>query len=196
MSEITPDTASPLCSPEATIDGHNPDAVAEAIASVERSMFVMRKRLAKRELLSAVLKTFPVPLDPAELDTLAVIAQHDASAGSERGEVTVGLIAERLGLDPSRASRLVAEVVERGLARRVASQADARRICLELSESGIAFSEEFRKRKHAYFVDAFSHWSEADVVAFAHLFEKFSNWGTEALERIKARQDAEQVSRK
>src|SRR5690606_40601178 len=42
-------------------------------------------------------------------------------------ETMVATVAERLGIDPSRASRLVSEMVEAGYARRAVSQADARR---------------------------------------------------------------------
>ena len=75
-------------------------------------------------------------LDISHFDVIGAIAYNPNWGDSNGEEVTVGLIAERLGIDPSRASRVVAEVVDRGYARRVASQSDARRICLELTPQG------------------------------------------------------------
>ncbi|WP_408907435.1 MarR family transcriptional regulator [Streptomyces albidoflavus] len=50
--------------------------------------------------------------------------------------MTVGFFADRLAVDPSRASRIVAEAVKSGFVRRVASQEDGRRSCLDEAERG------------------------------------------------------------
>lgn len=52
------------------------------------------------------------------------------------GLVTVGEIASRLSLDPSRASRLVKGALRRGLLLRHASQHDGRRVELHLTAQG------------------------------------------------------------
>lgn len=54
---------------------------------------------------------------------------HD---GVETGnEITVGAMAGKLDIDPSAASRIVADAIQAGHLRRIASQGDARRALLE-----------------------------------------------------------------
>jgi DNA-binding MarR family transcriptional regulator len=94
--------------------------------------------------------------------------------------VTVGTVAERLNVDPSRASRIVADAVEAGVVRRVASQTDARRICLELTDAGRLHALAVRKYKWRRFADALGDWPEDELVEFARLFSKFSGWVADA----------------
>lgn len=151
---------------------------AEAVASIDVVMQKIRRSFQRRDFGRAVLQSLGSDLDVGHLDTLAAISGHAEEFAPEVAEVTVGLIAERLGIDPSRASRLAAEVVERGYARRVASQTDARRICLELTPRGRTFIDAFRRNKWELFSQALGSWSEADLVTFAELMSRFSDWAT------------------
>ena len=101
-------------------------------------------------------------------------------------EVTVGTIAERLGIDPSRASRLVSDVVDKGYIRREASQADSRRIVLVATEKGWEFGEEFRHRKGEMLARALKTWSQDELVLFDELLDRYSRWGREGLKELKA----------
>jgi DNA-binding MarR family transcriptional regulator len=171
-----------MCQPDTTQQklevfeeaGHSP-AVARAIADIDIVMQRLRRNLSKREFAADVLRSIDPELDLTHLDAIGAICNwHAAVADGE--EVTVGLVAERLHIDPSRASRLVSEVVDKGFSRRVASQGDARRICLELTEAGSALADEFRKRKWRMLSAAMSTWPEADILAFARLLDRFSDW--------------------
>ena len=126
-------------------------AAADAVASIDAVMHKVRRSIQRRDFGRQVMARLDPTLDVAHLDTIGAIA-HKADESAQ--EVTVGLIAERLGIDPSRASRVVADVVDRGLAKRVASQLDARRICLELTTKGQRFVDAVRRNKLEIFSEA------------------------------------------
>ena len=68
----------------------------------------------------------------------------------------------------------------------MASQQDSRRIVLEPTEKGVAFGEEFRARKTAILTAGLEGWTEDELVTFARLVERFSDWGKRGLEARKA----------
>lgn len=155
-------------------------AAAEAVASIDAVMHKVRRSIQRRDFGRQVMAKLDPSLEVAHLDTISAIAHNPVwSAEGPVPEVTVGLIAERLGIDPSRASRVVADVVERGYAKRVASQQDARRICLELTGKGRNFVEAVRRNKLEIFARALGKWNERELVVFASLLDRFSNWSTE-----------------
>jgi DNA-binding MarR family transcriptional regulator len=116
---------------------------------------------------------------PVELSRVLVVqAVADAGAladgGDDQDDVTVGVVAERLGIDPSTASRLVAETVREGYLIRSASARDGRRACLQLSEAGRALDASSRRYQRAVFEKATDGWSDPDRLAFARLFVRFA----------------------
>jgi DNA-binding MarR family transcriptional regulator len=158
--------------------GLSPNA-AEAVAAIDAVMHKVRRSIQRRDFGRQVMAQIDPTLDVAHLDAISAIAHAPAYTEDAKIEVTVGLIAERLAVDPSRASRISAELVDRGYARRVASQQDARRICLELTAKGKRFIEAVRINKWNLFAQALGQWNERDLVTFAVLFERFSNWSTD-----------------
>ena len=56
-----------------------------------------------------------------------------------------------------------------------------RRIVLEPTEEGLAFGAKFRQLKCSAFATGLNTWSEADLVEFARLIERFSHWGPDYL---------------
>ncbi len=154
-------------------------AAAEAVASIDAVMHKVRKSIQRRDFGRQVMAKLDPTLEVTHLDAISAIAHSPVWADDAPQEVTVGLIAERLGIDPSRASRVTADVVERGYARRVASQQDARRICLELTEKGEHFIAAVRHNKWHIFARALGKWNERELVVFAALLDRFSNWATE-----------------
>lgn len=164
----------------ALANGLSPRA-AEAVAAIDAVMHKVRRSIQRRDFGRRVMARLDAGLEVAHLDTISAIAHNPVwgEAKVDKEEVTVGLIAERLGIDPSRASRLSADVVERGYARRVASQSDARRICLELTDKGQQFVEAVRRNKWELFAGALGQWKEDELVVFAALLDRFSGWSTE-----------------
>ncbi len=162
----------------AEASGLRPGA-AEAIARIDATMGRIRRNIVRREFGRQILAEIGSDLEVAHMDVLGSIWGSPGHGRGGREDDTVGLVAERLGTDPSRASRLVSEVVELGYARRTASQGDARRICLELTEQGRGLMEAIRTTKWRLFAASLGQWSEAELVEFAKLLDRFSRWTAE-----------------
>jgi DNA-binding MarR family transcriptional regulator len=158
-------------------------AAAQATIEIDGVMSYIRRSMAKREMGRLALRDLDLPIDVADLDILAALE----GCATHSGEATVGFIAERLSVDPSRASRIVADAVDKGIVRRVASQSDARRIGLELTETGRAHAQAIRRYKWKVFADALGQWPEEDLVTFARLFQRFNGWMADAKERAGTR---------
>ncbi len=88
-------------------------------------------------------------------------------------EVTVGVVAERLSINPSTASRLVAETVEAGYLVRIPSHADSRRIRLELTSIGRDLVENAHRYQRSIFEYVTHGWTDSERQEFARLLLKF-----------------------
>jgi len=108
-----------------------------------------------------------------DLTHVHVIEAVAEGAPSDDEPVTVGLVGERLAIDPSRASRVVAAAVDAGLVVRVAAPADARRIGLELTDAGRALERTVRAHRATWLGAAMADWSAEDRARFAELFTRF-----------------------
>jgi DNA-binding MarR family transcriptional regulator len=157
--------------------GFSPEAAA-AIVRIDQAMSRIRRSMQKREQVTEIIRELDAELDLPRLDVIvAVMHWHPESPEDAAREVTVGTVAERLGVDPSRASRLVSDVIDLGYIRRAASQADARRIVLEPTDKGTALAAAFRQRKTAAMVRGLADWTEDELKIFAGLVERFTLWG-------------------
>ncbi len=113
--------------------------------------------------------------DEHTVNVSRVLVAQAVEAGPEEpgGDVTVGLVADRLGIDPSTASRLTAEVIQAGYLSRVASQADARRVQLALTAAGRALLEDAYRYQCGVFARVTRDWSDEDRYEFARLLPRF-----------------------
>jgi DNA-binding MarR family transcriptional regulator len=91
---------------------------------------------------------------------------------SQGSDATVGSVAAHLGVDPSTASRLVAEAVRSGSVQRVASQQDGRRVHLRLTDRGEELLAGSRRFQQAVFERLTQQWSERDKHQLARLMIK------------------------
>ena len=148
---------------------------AEAAMEIDGLMQKWRRRAMKRELGHRALVDLKIDLELAQLDVLAAIGGAFAETEGA-GEVMVSTVAERLNIDPSRASRLVSEMVEQGYARRTVSQADARRTLIELTGRGHAIVEAVRAYKFLIMGDFLTEWDAAELAAFVPLLKRFGTW--------------------
>lgn len=155
------------------------------VERIGQAMSRMRIMIGRRVVGRVALQNVAPDLDISHIDVLDVIKRVERD-----NEVTVGTIAERMRIDPSRASRVVADMVERGVLRREASQADARRIVVVLTPLGLKLLEEIRAVKLAAVAEIVADWPQADIETFSRLFETFIG-GFEALyvQREKKLQD-------
>jgi DNA-binding MarR family transcriptional regulator len=93
----------------------------------------------------------------------------EGSSGSDR-EVTVGVLAERLDLDPSAASRLVSSAIKEGHLVRFTSEKDARRSVLSVTDAGLALLLHFRRQPRVVFETITKDWPTARRDEFARFF--------------------------
>ncbi|HEY1816940.1 MAG TPA: MarR family transcriptional regulator [Kofleriaceae bacterium] len=130
--------------------------------AIRRSLVDLRRLFQRRELPALWGAN---ALDYAEVRLLDAV--HVAEPA------TVGDVARRLGIDPSRASRQVARAVKRGLLRRVAEQADARKVVLEVTSRGRAIQTRGSDLTRARIERAIARWTAAERAEFVDLFARF-----------------------
>ncbi|MFB9908004.1 MarR family winged helix-turn-helix transcriptional regulator [Allokutzneria oryzae] len=138
----------------------NPD---DAVAAIERAMVRVRRRQNRRALAREA------NVDPA----LTVVADVLEGEHEAARPCTVTSLADLLGVDQPRASKLVARAVEAGLLRRVADQRDGRRSLLELTEQGWHHVEEVRAHRQERFERAMRGWSTKERSEFARSLTRF-----------------------
>lgn len=133
-------------------------------------MIRIRRRQSRRSLARPVLKGMTEPVD---LNTLAVVDAVDEGAAQDGRDVTVGFVADLLAIDPSRASRIVADAVRSGFVRRVASQEDGRRSCLELTGTGREAVAAAHSTRQSFYSVVLDGWDPEEQGEFARLLTKF-----------------------
>jgi len=118
-------------------------------------------------------RTTQVVVDPApsrkDLSRNLVLNVVDEAPG----EMTVGGLAEQLGIDPSAASRAVSDCIGAGLLERRASQLDGRRTVLAITAEGDALRARFRRQQRTAFVHITRDWSDEDRLTFARLLVRY-----------------------
>ncbi|OLT36525.1 hypothetical protein BJF79_31020 [Actinomadura sp. CNU-125] len=142
----------------------------EALNTVERSMVRLRRGMSRQRLGKAAIREHNLPVDVQVLHVVDIVDEGPDRPGQE---VSVGLVAARLGVDASRGSRIVAEAVKSGYVRRVASQEDGRRIHLELTGAGRTVVEATRRTRRDNFAQAMRNWTDAERAEFARLLTRF-----------------------
>jgi DNA-binding MarR family transcriptional regulator len=88
------------------------------------------------------------------------------------GPLRQGALAELVHADPSTISRHVAALVEDGLVRRVADEADGRASRLVVTDAGLAALETFRQERESVLGKVTADWSPDDLAAFTTLFAR------------------------
>ncbi|WP_433461553.1 MarR family winged helix-turn-helix transcriptional regulator [Spirillospora sp. CA-128828] len=142
----------------------------EALDTVERSMVRLRRGMSRQRLGKAAIREHNLPVDVQVLHVVDVVDEGPDRPGEE---MSVGLVAARLGVDASRGSRIVAEAVKCGYIRRVASQEDGRRIHLELTDAGLAVVDATRRTRQEHFAKAMRDWTDEERAEFARLLARF-----------------------
>ncbi|MEV6417100.1 MarR family winged helix-turn-helix transcriptional regulator [Kribbella sp. NPDC051718] len=131
-------------------------------AEVEAAMVAIRRRQTKRMFARAA--------DLADDSGQQVI---DAIEAADPELLGVNGIAEALGVDQPRASKLVAAAVSAGLVRREADQLDGRRTNLVLTPAGHDRLAAVHAVRRTRFAEAMTDWPDADKETFAILLTRF-----------------------
>lgn len=150
-----------------------------ATMAIDAVLQTWRRQVQKRELGQHALADLGIELDLAQFDVLVAIDAPRIEFGDAAGEAMVATVAERLSIDPSRASRLVSELVAAGYAARAASQQDARRTIVELTPLGRSVLEAVRGYKWLIMGTFLADWTAEEMETFIPLLQRFSQWGTE-----------------
>ncbi|QOL81168.1 MarR family winged helix-turn-helix transcriptional regulator [Pseudooceanicola spongiae] len=160
-----------------------PAAVTDQALAIDAILQQWRRRVGKRELGRMALAELGLDIDLPKLDVLIATWAPSNEFGADKGETMVSTIATRLCIDPSRASRLVSELINQGLLARGVSQQDARRTIVELTEKGLATVDAVRTIKFLILGDYLKGWTEAEIDTFLPLLERFSSWSEEAADK-------------
>lgn len=89
--------------------------------------------------------------------------------------LSISEAADAIGVDQPRASRLVQQVVEAGLARREPDPEDARRARVALTDAGVALVRSFRGERRAAVDTALAGFTEDERVELARLLAKLAD---------------------
>ena len=143
----------------------------DALAMIERAMVRVRRSQTRQTLGRLMERATGRRLN---ISHSFVVDALEEGLDDDGREPTVGTVAERLGIDPSRASRMVASAVKAGYVRRVASQEDGRRILLRLTGKGRQCAAKARGFRTAFFARVVEDWADRDCAEFARLLSKFT----------------------
>lgn len=141
---------------------------ADAIASIGSSMGRLRLMIGRRFLGNLVISRVGGGMELSHLDVVGTVRRLQATQ-----EATVGAIAEELRVDPSRSSRIVADLVRQGLLKREVSQEDARRTIVVVTPVGQDLLKKVDEVKRDTIRDVVSDWPEEDIARFAELYDRF-----------------------
>ncbi|MBX9422439.1 MULTISPECIES: MarR family winged helix-turn-helix transcriptional regulator [Streptomyces] len=93
--------------------------------------------------------------------------------GDAAGRITVGGVADKMGVAQPVASRAIAACIAEGLLRRVASQQDGRSSWLELTAEGESARRAYASEQRLAFEEITAHWSSADRLQFARFLTRY-----------------------
>jgi len=152
------------------------DSAAAALLAFDAQHFQHVRRVMKGDVPHSLMQELQSGLEATQFHALSAIMRIEHGHGRPSPqEVTVGLLAEELNLDPSRASRIAANLVERGLLARAVSQEDGRRSVLVPTASACTLLDGFLHAKWQRTMRLFATWSEAEIEAFTTLFSRYSD---------------------
>ncbi len=152
------------------------ESTAVALLTLDADQFHYIRRVIKGDIPQSLLEEVGAGLETTHFHALSAILRIQNGFGRAGPlEVTVGLLAEEMNLDPSRASRIAADLVERGLLARAVSQEDGRRSVLVPTEAAGALLDAYLRAKWQRTMKLFANWPEHDIVTFAGLFARYSD---------------------
>lgn len=152
-----------------------PAGAGEALVMLDQTLFQMSRQVLKGDLVAAFLRQEDCGLEPAVFQGLAAVVRVANGVGRPApAQPTVGSLAEELNIDPSRASRIAAALIEKGYVRRAAAQDDGRKSVLEITARGGALLQAFFRFKWQRLVGIFEDWSEEEITTFSRLLGRYA----------------------
>ncbi|AMJ95432.1 MarR family transcriptional regulator [Alteromonas stellipolaris] len=120
-----------------------------------------------RNTILSEIKNTPLALAPMQLKSLKIISQIDACTGQK--------LTDFLGRDKAQINRLIKELVENDLVRKVQSEEDKRSQILSLTESGKRALEIFVEIEERVFSDMLKDVSDEEKEIFKKLVLTFKH---------------------
>ncbi len=96
------------------------------------------------------------------------------STAAADARLGISEIADAVGVDQPRASRLVADAASRGLVTRSVDPLDARKSVVAITEAGRALLGTVRQGRRTAVTDALAGFTDEEVATFASLFARFA----------------------
>lgn len=159
--------------PRVLARGHSPDA-AQALVDFDAAAFVWHRLAARGEMPRKLLAEMGQVLEISQFHSLTAILRIQGGKGHCPAQpATIGLLAEELNLDPSRASRIASDLIAAGYLRREAAQDDGRKSVLVLTERAEAIFCTFRDLRFDKVMDVFNGWTDDEIIQFSALFTRY-----------------------
>lgn len=156
------------------------------IERIARTMSRYRVLAKSRLITRLTLGSNAADLDIGYLDLIESVGRCIRNGQ----EVTVGTVADLMRIDPSRASRAVAQLVDQGHFQRGVSQEDARRSVVLLTDKGRKILRDKVEIKLHLISKIVEDWPEEDVARFSELYSRFlDDFERVAADQLKERQD-------
>jgi DNA-binding MarR family transcriptional regulator len=144
-----------------------PGADDDPVTAVEEALLALVRHARLSPVHEKVSADTGIRLDRAGYLTLARIADLEP--------VKLSLLAERLGVDRSTASRQVHDLREMELVEAEADPRDGRAAFLSLSRAGRALLRRVRAERHAAYEAAMAGWSDAERTDLAMLLTRLAD---------------------
>jgi DNA-binding MarR family transcriptional regulator len=144
------------------------------IRSIERAIIRIARSMGRRDLGRQVERSLGSRVDVSFLPVVGAVDELNGSAAP-----TIKDIARHLDVHHSRASRLVKDTIRSGLVIRLASQDDARKSCIALSDKGQKIAAAIHTARAKFFATRLKGWSKADRRKLAVLLARFAEKDTE-----------------
>jgi DNA-binding MarR family transcriptional regulator len=140
----------------------------------------LRVLIGRRLIGRAAIANIAPGTDLSYMDVLSVIPPTSDDPRETPG-TSVGAVAQAMRIDPSRASRLVSQMVDQGFLARVASPSDGRSSLVVRTDLGQRLHLEIREVKRRVITEALEGWTPEEIASFAALFDRFINSWEERL---------------
>jgi DNA-binding MarR family transcriptional regulator len=153
-------------------DGFAPEIV-KALLDLDSGVFQWHRLVMKGEVLGKLIEELGLELDLSHFYAMTAILRLQNGFGREAAQVTVGLLAEEMDIDPSRASRIASDLIGRGYVRREAAQDDGRKSILVLTDAAWKVLGQVSDQKWSKMGAIFEGWSEDEITTFSRLFLRY-----------------------
>lgn len=151
------------------------DAAVDQLLAFDHAMFAWHRMTLKGEIPQRLIAELGLEIELSHFSAMTAILRIESGVGHCAPQpATVGLLAEELGVDPSRASRTAADLIEKGYIIRAVDQTDGRKIVLQQTDLAKSTFRAIVDRKWQKMIGVFQGWSEDDIVAFSTLFQRYS----------------------